>query len=431
MRYRSLTVHLTFALSALPLFSTVHVARAAAPSIERIRYSLNEDRTRIVIDCSRPFPYKIVRFHDPERIAVNLADVKAPDILRGISIDRGVVSKVRINRLSWGSQVVFDLRSGAAWNDFALGKTDSKPDRIVLDVRKSSLSPVASAPERRSIVVAIDPGHGGRQPGTIGKYKLVEKEVALDIAVRVARRIDKQEGYSAVLTRSDDRYLAFEERTEIARQRGADAFVSIHLNSAPSGSARGVEVFFLSPSGAQAKASKLLSDKDEATRELGLDEPQSDDVLTMILDMNQQSMMLRSSMLAEELLTALRSTPLPAHRGIKQRSYAVLKTVTMPSVLVEAGFLSNSQDARILRTASGKEDIAKAIADGIVSFFKQNPPPRGESRKVLVHEVRRGDSLWKIAKTYKTTISNLRKANRLGSSSTLRVGQKIIIFEGR
>lgn len=403
----------------------------AVLEIRGIRSSVSEGRTRIVIDCSRPLAYEIVPFHKPERIAINLKGVKASDAIRSISIADGVVKNVRINRLSWGSQVVFDLRSKAEVRDFALGSTETKPDRLVFDVRQAPLTQIKSKSPIDPIVVVIDAGHGGRHPGTIGKYKLVEKELVLDIARRIAEDIDRREGYTTVMTRDDDSFLSLEERTEIARKHGADAFVSIHCNSADKSTARGAEVFFLSPSGARAKATKLLSDKSEAARELGLNEPHNDDVLHMILDVNQQSMMLKSSLLAEAVIKSMRTTEMPVRRGIKQKGFGVLKTVTMPSVLVEVGFISNAHDAKVLRTASGRQDVAEAVSNGIVSFFKQSPPLRGQDKKVHVHSVKRGDSLWKIAKTYDTTISNLRKVNKLGTSSKLHVGQKILIYESR
>ena len=418
-------------LAAATLSATFQSAHSTTREISAVRYSYKEGRTRIVIDCSRPLTYEIVPFHKPERIAVNLKGIKASDNIRSISIGDGVVKKVRINRLSWGSQVVFDLRANAEVRDFALSRTETKSDRIVFDVRRSKTPQVNRTSHIEPIRVTIDPGHGGRQPGTIGKYKLVEKDIVLDIAKRLAKSINAHEGYRAYLTRDDDRFLSLERRTEIAREQGADAFVSIHCNSVKSSSARGAEVFFLSPSGARAKASKLLSDKKAAAEELGLDEPQSDDVLHMILDVNQQSMMLKSSLLAEAIIKSMHTTDIPVRRGIKQKGYGVLKTVTMPSVLVETGFISNPRDAKILRTASGRQGVSEAVSAGIISFFKQSPPLRGQEKKVRVHHVRRGDSLWKIAKKYNTTISNLRKVNKLGTSSKLHIGQKILIYESR
>lgn len=406
-------------------------AHSSSREIYKIRHSFRDGRTRIVIDCSRPLTYAIVPFHNPERIAINLRGVKASRAVHAFTIADGAVKQVRINRLSWGSQVVFDLRSNASVRDFALEKTKTKPDRLVFDVRRAAISAAPVKSPTAPIIVAIDAGHGGRQPGTIGKYKLVEKDLVLDIAKRIARMINARDGYRAVLTRSDDRFLTLERRTEIAREKHADAFVSIHCNSVSRSSPRGAEVFFLSPSGARAKASKLMSDKHKAAQELGLEEPQSDDVMHMILDVNQQSMMLKSSLLAESIIKSMRTTPIPVRRGVKQKGFGVLKAVTMPSVLVEVGFISNPRDAKILRTASGREDVAKTICDGITAFFKQSPPVRGQSRKVHVHRVRPGDSLWKIAKKYNTSIASLRKVNKLGSSSILHVGQKIIVYESR
>jgi N-acetylmuramoyl-L-alanine amidase len=173
-----------------------------------------------------------------------------------------------------------------------------------------------------------------------------------------------------------------------------------------------------------------LSNKKTAARELGLEGPQNDDVMHMLVDVNQQAMMQRSSLLAEEILVAMKRRRLPPTRGIKQRSFAVLKSIDMPSVMVEAGFITNAHDANIYKHSEGKQDAAKAIADGIVSFLKKHPPPSAENGKLLVHKVTPGDTLWKLSRRYGTTVASIQKSNRLGNSECLRVGQKLVIREG-
>jgi N-acetylmuramoyl-L-alanine amidase len=414
---------------------------AARPIVSHIRCDVSDGQSRVVIDLSERVPYEVVSVKNPERIAINLPKSSASGKLRAMTVSDGVVSRVRINRLSWGTQVVLDLRGEARWSDLFLVSVDNMPNRIVLDVEAPASSrssraastpatPVTpSASSRRAYVIAIDAGHGGSDPGAVGRYDLVEKREALDIAKRVAVEINARTGYRAVLTRDRDVFLSLPSRIQVAKKKGADIFVSIHLNSAPKKDARGIEVFFLSPSGAQSTASRFLANKDRAAAELGVDGSGNDDILHMLVDVNQQSMMQRSSLLAEEILQAMRQPGLPPTRSVKQRSFAVFKSIDMPSVMVETGFVTNSKDAKILKSNGGKTKTARAIADGVLKFMKKYPPP-DETGQLVVHQVRKGDTLWKISRKYNTSVASIQKSNRMGNSKMIRVGQELVVREG-
>lgn len=410
----------------------------AMPTVSGLRHAARDDKTRVVIDLSQPARYEVRRFENPERLAINIPDVRLSSHMKTLAIEDGPVSRVRFNRLSWGSQVVLDLRERGSWFDFYLAPMEGMPYRIVVDVEKPGRSaaprsgasvarPKSTGVSDRPFIVAIDAGHGGSDPGA-SHGRLVEKAAALDIARRLETAIDAKKGYASFLTRDRDVFLSLPSRTEIAADKGADIFVSIHLNSAPKSSARGSEVFFLSPSGAEATASRFLRNRNRAAAELGL-QGGSDDILHMLVDVNQQSMLERSSLLAEEILRSMRKSGLPPTRGIKQRSFAVLKSITMPSVMVEVGFVTNSHDNKVLSSTAGREQIAAAVAEGVVSFLQKYPPPKDETGRILVHHVQKGDTLWKISRRYNTTVASIQKSNRLGSSPVIRVGQELVIRE--
>jgi len=419
---------------------------AGTKSVERARYSVQDHKTRVVLDVSGRCGYKITTHKNPDRIAVNIPDTRAGKLLKALELNRGVVERIRVNRLSWGTQVVLDLGKPVKWRDFSLGKNGDLPDRIVVDVFDSpattrsykpgaGINTAARAPTPgvatggdRPFTVAIDPGHGGKDPGATGRNGLVEKKIVLDISKRIAQRINGLRGYKAVLTRNRDVYLPLERRVEIAAAKDADAFVSIHLNSARNRSARGVEIFFISPGGARITASNVLSNPDRVASELGLSSSKNTDLLHMLVDVNQQSVMMRSEFLAEAILESMSKKGLPPTRTVKQKSFSVLRTIEMPSVLVEAGFLSNNNDAKLVRGKAGRQQVADAIANGIVSYFSNHPPPRGERKPAaFVHKVRKGESLWRISRRYGTTIASIRRANDLNNSSVLWVGQELII----
>lgn len=421
------------------------VDTGAAATVRGVRHAVSGERTRVVIDLSSRVSYKVYRVERPERIAVNIPGTKAPRRIRSFAVEGSIVRRVRVNHLSWGSQIVLDLKEKASWSDFFLAKVGKMPDRVVIDVFGSTPKPRAvrepkrpatvraatrrSLAARRDLVVAIDAGHGGTDPGTRGRG-IVEKRAALDVARRLARKINAVPGHKAVLTRTKDVFISLQRRSRIAQQKGADIFVSVHLNSAPRRSARGAEVYFLSPGGASTTARRLLRNKSRAAKELGVQGTGSDDVIHMLVDINQQAMMQKSSLLAEEILKSLNRKGLPPTRSIKQRSFVVLKSIAMPSVMVETGFVTNARDAAILKTSSGRDGVAKAIAGGVISFLKKYPPPTEETGRVFVHRVKKGETLWKISREYHTSVDSIQRSNKLGKSRLIRVGQELVIREG-
>ena len=409
------------------------VSAARSTQVQRARYSVQGAKTRVVLDLSGKAGYRITRHENPDRIAINIPDVRASKSFSGLTPKSGVVRRVRVNRLSWGTQVVLDLSGNAEMKDFVLARNGNLPDRIVLDVFDSASAKTPSrsggkpAPRKRTAgdkyIVAIDPGHGGSDPGT----SKVEKSLNLEMSKTIAARINAIDGYSAILTRDRDVFLDLNPRAEIAASHNADVFVSIHVNWAPSRSARGVEVFFLSPKGANWTTNKVLADPRRAANEFGLTGRESSDLIHMLVDVHKQSVMTKSELLAESILESMNKNGLPPTRSVKQKAWAVLRTFETPSVLVETGFISNSSDAKILQSESGRQRIAEAVANGIVLYFTEFPPPRGRHDPVVVHRVRRGESLWKISRQYNTSIASIRRANNMGNSSMLRPGQELII----
>lgn len=439
MKQPGFPVRVVASIGVLAVFfaGATTVAAARTQTVERARYSVQDSKTRVVLDTSGRCNYKVSAHKNPDRIAINIRNVRAGASLVPLSLKSGPVKRIRVNRLSWGTQVVLDLERPVTWKDFTLAKNGNLPDRIVLDVFDTRGSPARNRPARSDgrsaprddlYIVAIDPGHGGKDRGAKGNG-LVEKELVLDISKRIAERINQIDGYKAVLTRSGDVYLRLERRVSIAASKRADAFVSIHLNSAPKRSARGYEVFFISPRGARTTTSRLLSNPNRTAGELGLSKTDNADLIHMLVDVNQQAIMARSELLAECIFESLRKKHLPPPRTVKQKSFEVLRTIEMPSVLVEAGFLTNGYDAKIIRSADRRQRIAEAIANGVVRYFSKYPPARGRHEPVIVHKVRRGDSLWKISRRYGTSVQNLCKANNLEKSTVLHVGQELIVTD--
>ena len=428
--------------------------------VRTVRYSSSGEGTRIVIDLSRPAAFSAELSGDSTALVVAIPDAVSESSMGEVAIDhhgiRSVVTRT-LGGVGTESRVEVSLLLSdlVSWESFPLPAGGGKPARIVLDVTPAPRAPgaepdvadtvetgapPATSPESdvrvteggagmtpRPFVVAIDPGHGGHDTGTVGRYGLVEKKLCLDIARRVAADLNARGGIRAVLTRDRDVYLTLPERNELAEKMGADVFVSIHLNSAPSSSARGAEIYFVAPAGAERAASRELA-SGEAADEFGLDRRRDGDIVHMLLDVNQQSILARSELLAASILDEVRERKLLPTRAVKQKSFSVLRTISMPSVLVEAGFLSNGSDAKLIRESEGRERIADAIATGVVDFFRVHPPQRGgEEARALVHRVQRGDTLWTISRRYNTTVQRLCELNGFGKSQALRVGQELVV----
>lgn len=443
MRHTGSGLSLRVALAVLLVAAAVvSPARASQRVVERIRHYAHDGFTRIVLDLDAPAGYKVAGHANPERIAINIPGSRAGRALRNVAVGADGIRRIRVNRLSWGTQVVVDLDRKAEWKHFTLARSTKKSDRIVLDVTPASAAPAprttaspSNAPARAAdgandlvYVVAIDAGHGGKDRGATGRYGLIEKKLTLDIARRVADEINAMPGFRAILTRTRDVYLTLPHRVSIAENKGAHLFASIHLNSAPNRGARGVEVFFISPRGAERTASRMLSNPNNAADELGVRGEASSDILHMLVDMNQQAVLQRSEALGEAILRSFVGKSLPPQRAVKQKSFAVLRNITLPSVLVECGFLTNSSDAKIIKDPAGRDRVARAVATGIRSYLTTNPPPREQGRPVVVHKVRRGDTLWKLSREYGSSIASIRQLNRLENSSILRVGQELLIY---
>jgi N-acetylmuramoyl-L-alanine amidase len=442
--------------SILLAFLSVTVPAWARPGLVRtVRCSTTDQSVRVVIDLSRPLGYDVAMNPDSSALVVEIPGAVSEASLGEVKVGASGVASVltRTVKAPEPSRVEVTLRLDApvAYTHFTLAASNGKPARIVLDVSRASGTvapaisstdseapdsdaaapmPVSSPRETalRPFIVAIDAGHGGHDTGTIGLYGLTEKKLTLDMAHRVADELNRKSGIRAVLTRDDDTYLTLPERNEVAEKKKGDVFVSIHMNSAPSASARGAEIYFVAPAGAERAANNEMSSGD-AAHEFGLDGRNDADIVHMLLDVNQQSVLARSETLAANILEEVRDRDLMPTRNVKQKSFSVLRTISMPSVLVECGFVSNREDAKLLRSDDGRDRIARAIAAGIADFLRANPPQRDDAMatRSVVHRVQSGDTLASISKRYNVTVHHICQLNGFRTSQPLRVGQEIVV----
>ena len=414
----------------------------AATTVENIRVWSEDGRTRVVLDLSNPAKHSIFTLRGPDRLVVDLKDSRLANTLNTLPSGGGSIKSIRSGvRANGQLRVVLDLSESVRSRSFTAGPNSQYGDRLVIDLQRSGQYKTvkrASEEQRsgRDIVVAIDPGHGGHDPGAIGRAKTQEKDVALAISRRLAKRINDEPGMSAVLVRNGDYYVDHWERIEFARRKNADLFVSIHADAVDDRRAKGSSVYVLSLKGASDEAAKRLAQRENASDLVGgVSLADKDAVLaSVLLDLSQNAALSASLDVGDEVIRAL-STIGPTHRRkVQQAGFIVLKSPDVPSILVETAYISNPTEEKNLRSSAHQDKLARTILAGIRQYFHANPPPntqlamrqRSSGTREVQHVITRGDTLSEIAERYNVSLRALRAENRL-SSDKVRVGQKLRI----
>lgn len=292
--------------------------------------------------------------------------------------------------------------------------------------RKAERAAIAE-PELRDFVVAVDAGHGGKDPGATGPRGTREKHVVLAIAKQLKRELDAVPGVRAVLIRQGDRYVDLRGRMQRARKQRADMFVSIHADAFRKPSASGASVFVLSRKGASSESARWLAKQENAPFLAGgvMLVDKDDDLRQTLLDMSQTASHEAGFAVAKAVLKRMgKITKLHAGR-VERAGFLVLKSPDIPSILVETGFLSNPGEERKLRDPKHQKKLARAIRDGLLEYFS-NHPPAGTLLAERKHTIKRGDTLSGIAQTYSVSLQRLRSVNGI-KGDMLRVGQVLRI----
>lgn len=435
-----------FNIKALPaaallllVFSTAASNTPPVPrQVKRARFWTAPDHTRVVLDMSSESSYRIRVLANPHRIAIDIPSGRFDSRVKPIEVDDGVLTRIRMNKLRSGAQVVLDLPRKTTYRDFALKPFKGRPHRIVIDLKRprtaaeirkerERVERIATSGDR---IVIIDPGHGGHKPGAVSRWGLQEKDVVLEIAKLTAREIDRRDGFKAVLTRKGDYNVGLARRIEVARSHGGHCYVSIHVNANRNTRLRGSEVYFLSLEGSTDENAEAVAERENLFLQMDNEmEEMNDDLKSILFDLNRTNSMNMSSLLAAEVAYELKSIPLPQFRAVKQANFVVLRSIAMPSVLVEVAYLSNRKDEKLLRKNEVLQGVAEALTEGIVSFFQRYQPQEAiaEARMALTHVVAEGETLWGIARRYGISIDRLKTLNGLGRSSRIHPGQKLLV----
>ncbi|UXI66905.1 N-acetylmuramoyl-L-alanine amidase [Tahibacter amnicola] len=423
-------------------------AASLAAEIKALRVWASPDSTRAVFDVSGPVEYKLFELENPDRIVL---DIKGASIDSGVTTPagKGLMTSMRVGKQGKSDlRVVFDLPQGVRPKSFLLPPADKFGHRLVVDLYPKTqtkrevvktIDDVMTG-EGRKVIVAIDAGHGGDDPGAVGASGNFEKTITLNVAREVARLVDAQPGMKAYLVRDGDYFIPLKERYGKAREAKADLFVSIHADACPGAcGARGASVWVLSPRGATSEAARWLAAKENGADLVGgvsLDD-KDDTLAAVLLDLSQGATMEASSSVAQTVLRALGKIG-PTHRGhVEKANFVVLRSPDVPSILVETAFITNPSEEKRLTDPDHRAKLAGAIVDGIKGYFTQSPLPGtwfaaniGAKARGGEHIVSRGETLSGIAVQHGVSLGSLRAANRIAEDGAVRVGDVLSIPSG-
>jgi N-acetylmuramoyl-L-alanine amidase len=467
-------------------FFALAAVNAQASSVESMRLWAAPDHARLVFDLSTATNANVFSLENPARLVIDLDDTQMDTDPSTLPLHDSAITSVRTGkREDGGLRVVLELNRAIEPRHFTLTPNDQYGHRLVVDLEypgesavENPIDPIEAmireqeiqaqrasdraqlpgsvappnneAPAaiqqarlhpRRDIIIAVDAGHGGEDPGAIGPSGTREKDVVLEIARRLAAEVNGTEGFKAVLVRDGDYYLGLRQRTALAREQKADFFVSVHADAFTSPRPQGSSVYALSQRGATSETAQWLADSENRSDLIGgvdgsLSLRDKDQVLRgVLLDLTMTATLNDSLSIGGQVLEQLGRINRLHKSRVEQAGFMVLKSPDIPSLLIEVGFISNPDEERRLRDPIHQAGLAQAIFSGMREHFERYPPPasllawqRDNQRRPSGNEYRiqSGDTLSAIAVRHGVPVNQLKQANEL-NGDVIRVGQVLQI----
>ncbi|MCO4836570.1 MAG: N-acetylmuramoyl-L-alanine amidase [Oceanospirillaceae bacterium] len=459
----------------LLLFLAYFSTSSIAAKVENIRIWPAPDNTRVVLDISAEVTFEQITLANPDRLVIDIDKSTLSTTVAKLDFSNSPIRGLRSSQRSGNKlRLVLDLAYKTSHKIFSLPPNASYGHRLVIDLSnyqlpkptpakgavkkttptltsgdekasppKSTLNSLSLLDSQRDIIIAIDAGHGGEDPGALGpRYggqKLREKHVVLGIAKELQTLIKKEPGFEPLLTRTGDYYVSLRGRTKKARNAQADLFISIHADAFKNSKARGASVWILSSSGASSEMGRLLAQKENEADLIGgiggiSLEDKEDDVAMTLIDMSMNYSQSAGSGVAKEVLNNIGKIARLHKNHVEKAGFVVLKSPDVPSILVETGFISNPGEAAKLRTKKYQKQMANAIFNGLKNYFYSHPIANTyvasvveAKRKQLFYKVVSGDTLSAIAQRFGTSVKQLQSLNNMTSTSVLKVGKKLTI----
>lgn len=410
---------------------------AQAVTIQGVRMWPAPDNTRLVFDLNAPVEHSLFTLEAPDRIVIDLKYTEFNGTLPALA-DESFIKEIRYARRgSDDLRVVLDLNRKVKIKSFVLKPQREYGHRLVVDLidsaQESQPQPIRRDKEindkPRDVIIAIDAGHGGDDPGAVGRYGTKEKDVVLAIARNLRDMVNAQPGMKAKMIRDGDYFIGLRNRVDKAREAQADLFVSIHADAFKDRRARGSSVFVLSEHGASSEVASFLAESENNSDLIGgvsLDD--KDDLLKLVLvDMLKNSTMEDSNDVARHMLQGLRGVTHLHKSHVEQAGFRVLKSPDIPSILIETAFISNPTEEKNLRSRSHQKKLADAIFKGTLAYFQNNPPPGSLlAMKDRKHRIASGDTLIELASRYQVSVGEIRRVNGI-KGDRLLVGDVLSI----
>lgn len=426
-----------------------------AARLQSVQVKQQAGKTSLFFTLDSAIAHKVFTLTNPDRVVVDFDNTNLAFNLNQLNLNNKLIKLVRSGHPNPHTlRLVFEVRDAVKlranpWNGgkhaFALdisanGSTkpypssSSKPLTVARQATGKPV-PVRNMPRKplRDVVIVLDAGHGGKDPGASGPHRTSEKNVTLAIALKLKQIIDKQPGMRAVLTRRGDYYVGLRERLTIARQYNGDVFVSIHADAFINQQSNGASVFALSQRGATSEAARWLAEKENYSELGGVNLKELDDqsglVREVLIDLSQTATIGASLHMGERVLRNLNTVTKLHNHKVEQARFMVLKSPDIPSILIETGFISNPHEERNLTDARYQIRLTQSIFQGLKRYFWDYSPHGSRIEAMTgnsVHFVRRGDTLPGIASQYRVSVAALKRANHL-SGNQVRAGQRLVI----
>ena len=439
----------------ITLITCVLVASAASAQqakVQDLRGWQAPDHTRLVFDLNRHVQHKLIVLDNPDRLAIDIANSRLENT-SVIHSDMGSpVIGMRHGKRGTSLRIVVDLDRKVHARSFILEPNKNYGYRLVIDMydleRPQANIEIATASEQndinnsshRDIVVTIDAGHGGEDPGAIGISGLREKDIVLDYAKDLKSAIDVIPGIQAHMTRESDYFIGLRQRNTIAYKNRSDLFISIHANSFPTNrKVNGFMLFALSDKGATSEMARWLAKSENRSDEIGgasnlALEGRSRDIRKVLIDLSMTSVLNHSIFAGKEILKAVGMKAKLHSNKVEQAAFVVLKSPEIPALLIELGFMSSRKEEKLLQSKSYRQKIVQSIVRGISNYFSMYPPHGTvfdqRSTPDNLYRVAPDDTLSEIAVRYKVDIQELRRLNDIDGNRIL-VGQKLILYENK
>lgn len=456
---------MTKIIKTLFLLTLFSISYKSFADVDSVRVWQSPANTRLVFDLSKPHQHKIFTLENPYRLVIDLGgNAKFKPNVSKVDLASTLVTGLRTGRQkNKDLRLVFQLRADVNPKSSILAPNKIYPHhRLVVDLfekNQQSIEPVITVKtvadkvthNKRDIIVAIDAGHGGEDPGAVGYRRTKEKVVVLKIAKKLAALLEAEPGYKPYLTRTGDYYVPLRERTRKARDANADLFISIHADAFKNSQAHGSSVFVLSERGASSEEARYLAAKEnEADLVGGVSLGGREDHVAMtLLDLSMTATRGSSLAVGKSILKRMDKISRLHKKHVGEAAFMVLKAPDIPAILIETGFISNPGEAKKLATSSYQAKMAREIFRGLTVYFYSAPPegsyvswkkkggkstavaakpsPQPTSKKnvrITRYTIKRGDTLSAIAVKHRTSVASIRRLNGIKNNS-IQVGQRI------